>query len=182
MSLEPSVNEGGLEGDYYIDSRRLGDRNRAPDKSDKDCKLLLDVLAEHPDDARATFYLAQTYFDAGNPREALRYYTQRAGMGGWDEEVFYARYRAAACLALLGEPWVACQDAYLNAFQQRPWRAEPLHAVARHHRIARDFDLGYVFARAADEIAFPDADALFVARDVHAWRSADERAICAYYT
>jgi GR25 family glycosyltransferase involved in LPS biosynthesis/GT2 family glycosyltransferase/tetratricopeptide (TPR) repeat protein len=181
VGLQATYTEGRLEGDYYVESRRLGDRNRAPDKYPRDCRLLLEYLADHPDDPRAVFYLAQSYFDAGDAREALRYYTRRSELGGWPEEVYYALFRRAVCLDRLAEPWALCQDAYLAAWQARPTRAEPLHALARRHRVEGRYDAGYLFARAATEIAWPD-DRLFVAADVYRWRSADERSICAYYT
>ncbi len=170
-----------LDGDYYIDSRRLGGRNLDPKKYERDRDLLLAEVARNPDDARSVFYLAQSYYDAGDPANALEWYRRRAGMGGWDEEVYYALFRCGECQVLLGAPWSEIQDAYLRAWETRPVRAEPLHALARQYRIEGRHQLGYLFAERAASIPLPADDALFVGADVYDWRALDEQAICAYW-
>src|SRR3974390_1818481 len=51
--------EARLDGDYYIESRRLGGRNLDPKKYERDRDLLLAEVARNPEDPRAVFYLAQ---------------------------------------------------------------------------------------------------------------------------
>jgi len=178
--LEPAT-EQRLEGDYHLESRRLGSRSRSADKYERDCRILEEAIARDPADERSWFYLAQSRLDAGDHRGALDAYTRRAGMGGWDEEVFYSLLRRAACLTALDEPWEAALRAHLQAWESRPTRAEPLYEIARHYRIADNFELGYLFAGRATRIPYPEADSLFVAADVYEWRALDELAICAYY-
>ena len=177
---DPAI-DARLEGDYYIESRRLGARNDDPKKYERDRDLLLAEVERNPDDARSVFYLAQSCFDAGDPSQALMWYRRRIEMGGWEEEVYYAIYRCAECQALLGEPWATVQDTYLQAWQARPVRAEPLHAIASYYRIHSQFNLGYLFAERAASIPLPESDALFLRHDVYAWRARDEHAICAYW-
>ncbi|MDX6581026.1 MAG: hypothetical protein QOI10_210 [Solirubrobacterales bacterium] len=178
--LDPA-SEARLEGDYHVESRRLGGRSHAADKYERDARLLSEALERDPDDERAAFYLAQSLFDAGDHAAALDWYTRRVAMGGWDEETFYSLLRRGACLEALGEPWERSLDAYLTAWQQRPTRVEPLHEIARHYRLAGEYRLGYLFAKRAVEIPFPEDDTLFVAADHYAWRVRDELAICAYW-
>jgi len=173
--------EARLEGDYYIDSRRLGGRNLDPKKYERDRDLLLAEVGSNPHDARSVFYLAQSYYDAGDPANALEWYRHRAGMGGWDEEVYYSLFRCGECQVLLGAPWPEVQDAYLRAWEYRPVRAEALHGLARQFRIDGRHQLGYLFAERAASIALPRDDTLFVGVDVHTWRARDEQAICAYW-
>jgi hypothetical protein len=170
-----------LEGDYYIESRRLGGRNLDPKKYERDRDLLLAEVTRNPQDARSVFYLAQSYYDAGDPTNALQWYRTRAQMGGWDEEVYSSLFRCGDCQVLLGAPWSEIQDAYLRAWEARPVRAEPLHALARQYRIDGRYQLGYLFAERAASIPLPEDDALFVGADVYAWRALDEQAICAYW-
>jgi len=171
--------EAHLEGDYHIHSRRLGARNLDPGKYARDAAILQAEVDRNPADARSVFYLAQSYRDAGDLDLARRWYERRAALGGWDEEVYCALYHAASAMDRLAEPWPAVQDAYLRAWNARPTRAEPLHAIARHYRIAEQYPLGRLFARMAAEIPLPAADTLFVHADVYAWRALDEQAVCA---
>ena len=168
-----------LEGVYHIHSRRLGERNRDPRKYAHDAEVLRAEVDRNPEDTRAVFYLAQSYFDAGEFGLARHWYERRAQMGGWHEEVFWARYRSAIAMERIGEPWPSVQDAYLRAWATRPTRAEPLYAIARHYRTHRDYQLGYLFAEHAARIPLPVDDSLFVPADIYLWRALDEQAVCA---
>jgi acetyltransferase-like isoleucine patch superfamily enzyme/GR25 family glycosyltransferase involved in LPS biosynthesis/tetratricopeptide (TPR) repeat protein len=181
VCLDPATEER-LEGDYHIVSRRLGARNRDPHKYERDCELLREVVERDGEDlARSVFYLAQSYYDAGDYAQALDSYTRRAEMGGWGEEVFYSLLRRAACLAELGEPWGNVLTAYLEAWQARPTRAEPLYEIAHNYRMSDQFELAYLFAKRAAAVPYPDEDSLFVTVDIYGWRALDELAISAYY-
>jgi SAM-dependent methyltransferase len=171
--------ETSLEGDYHIHSRRLGARNLDPQKYVRDAAILQTEVDRNPGDARSVFYLAQSYFDAGDFALARTWYERRAAMGGWEEEIFYSLFRVAAAMEQLGEPWPAVQDIYLRAWNQRPSRAEPLHAIARRHRKDARYSLGHLFASLAADIPLPVADRLFVHADVYSWQAVDEQAVCA---
>jgi glycosyltransferase involved in cell wall biosynthesis len=173
--------EARLEGDYYVASRRLGDRNRTRGKYERDATLLLAELDLNPEDARSVFYLAQSYFDAHDYPLALEQYRRRIGLGGWDEEVFFALLRRALCLELVGEPWPVVVDAFLACWEARPGRAEPLYELARRYRDRGEYNLAHLFAARAVEAPFPSEEILFVAADVYDWRSLDELAIASYY-
>ncbi|MEP6701696.1 MAG: glycosyltransferase, partial [Betaproteobacteria bacterium] len=181
VCADSGATEGRLEGIYHIESRRLGSRSLVADKYQRDVRILLAALERNPEDARAVFYLAQSYRDAGDPRLALENYERRAAMGGWNEELFYALLQCGALREQLGEPWEKALSAYLRCWECRPSRAEPLYHIARRCRIDGQYNLGYLFAGRATAIPFPEHDNLFVATDVYEWKAADELAICAYY-
>ncbi|OBK29864.1 glycosyl transferase [Mycobacterium asiaticum] len=169
-----------LDGDYHVESRRLGARNSDPERkhaSDRD--LLLAEVERNPSDSRSVFYLAQSYFCMSDYANARKWYERRAEMGGWDEEVFYSLLRVAASMAELGEPWAQVQHSYLMAWENRPSRAEPLYAIARWYREQQRYQPGYMFAKRAAEIPYPDEDIVFVGADVYNWRALDEQAVCA---
>ncbi|MBY0441088.1 MAG: glycosyltransferase [Mycobacteriaceae bacterium] len=167
-----------LEGNYHIESRRLGARNLDPQKYARDRDLLLAEIERDPDDPRSVFYLAQSYYDLGDFVNACEWYARRAEMSGWSEETYLALYRQAEALSCLDAPWPDVQDAYLRAWEFRPTRAEALYAIALRYRQDQRYQLGYLFARHAAEIPFPDTDELFVRRDIHGWRAIDEQAVC----
>jgi hypothetical protein len=71
--------------------------------------------------------------------------------------------------------------AYLQAYQYRPARAEPLCSLAMHCRGTQEWALGELFARAAVSLRRPE-DILFVDDSVYEWRAIDELAVATYYT
>jgi Glycosyl transferase family 2 len=175
---DPFIEER-LEGDYFIESRRLGARNLDPLKYARDRDLLLAELERKPDDARSVFYLAQTYFDMGDFVNAREWFARRVAQGGWGEEVFCAMFQLAVTMSQLGAPWPDVEDVYLRAWVFRPTRAEPLYAIAYHHRCDQRYLLGYFFAMCAAGIPLPAQDVSFVNAAVYAWRATDEQAVCA---
>jgi len=177
--VEPDCVQASVEGEYHIDSRRLGARSQDRQKYARDRDLLLVEVERDPEHTRWVFYLAQSYFDLGDFANARKWYARRSEMGGWDEEVYYSMCRVAESMARLDEPWPDIQDAYLKAWEFRPTRAEALHAIACWYREQQHYRLGYLFAERAAQVPFPGADILFVGIDIYTWRATDEQAICA---
>ncbi len=176
---QPCVTER-LEGEYLIESRRLGARNADPQKKlASDLELLLGEVGRNPEDTRSVLHLGQTYFDMGDFANARKWYARRAEMGGSTEEIYHALYQVAAAMVQLGAPWPETQDVLLQAWDVRPNRAEPLYVIAQQHRGNHRYRLGYLFARVAAEIPFPESDTLMAPADVYAWRAAEEWAACA---
>ena len=172
---------GRIEGDYQILSRRLGSRSRDPRKYERDAAVLEEALGREPENTRHAFYLAQSWFDAGQFDKALQAYLQRADMGGWQEEAFYSRYRAAGCLERLGRPFEEVRAAYEACFREHPHRAEPLVRAATLARRADRFPEAYTLARRAARVPKPGADALFVETADYEFRALDEQAIASFY-
>lgn len=139
-------------------------------------------LLRHKDTllTRCTFYLAQTWRDAGHPELALSYYQKRASMGGWEEDEWYALYQAAKLMEELRYPEQEVISAYLEAYERRPKRAESLYDLARYLRLKGRYALAYAYGVAALSIKSTD-DLLFVHHDIYRWRIKDEVAVSAYY-
>jgi glycosyltransferase involved in cell wall biosynthesis len=92
-----------------------------PEKFERDLKLLAPgVKAKDP---RAIFYTAECYRCLGDTAMAIRFYKKRAEMGGWDEEVWYSQFRAAALEQNIAK--------LLKIWKKRPHRCEPLLEAAR---------------------------------------------------
>lgn len=182
VCLDDGAITKNLDGPYNFVYRSLGSRARDPQRFQRDIDVLLASQAEHPDDARTAFYLAQSYRDAGDDERALHWYSTRAAMPGWDEETFVAALEAAR---IGGQRADATADdvsrGFLSAWALRPGRAEPLHDLARWHRERSRWADGYLTATRAASIPFPTDDLLFVNADVYSWRSTDERAVCAFH-
>lgn len=159
VTVDSDFSHDRLDGDYYIDSCRLGARNRNPQqKFESDRDLLLAELEPNPEDTRSVFYLAQSYFDLGDFENARKWYQRRVDMGGWAEEVYQSMYRLAESMWSMRAPWPDVQDAYLRAWEFRPTRAEPLYTIAFRYRLDERYQLGYLFAKHAAEIPLPAAN------------------------
>ena len=197
----PDLQEKGtiarLLGDYCIDARTMGNRTKEFENENdpeawkkkylKDAETIRDCLENpdninyEPDNQRYHFYLAQSYFDGGDWKQAKEWYEKRAGLGGWEEEQWYSVLRVGMCMSNLGEEWAKIQDVFLQSYNLRPTRVEPLYNLARIHRLNGNPRLGYLFAKMGCGIAFPPNDVLFVAKDIYAWQIFDELASTAWY-
>lgn len=178
---ETEVLTARADSSWWVESRRLGDRSKVADKYERDAAILLDDLSKNPTNERSMFYLAQSYFDAGRYSDALAAYARRVAMGGWAEEVFYSKMRLGECLRLLERPRHETVEALLDAWEFRPTRAEPLHALAKWHRELGMFAQASMFARAGLRVAFPESEILFVESDVYLWRLKDELAVSTFF-
>jgi len=181
-----------LQGNYQITARTMGSRTKEFDgdqsaKYLKDAETIVDCLTNpenenyEPENHRYTFYAAQSWFDAQEFEKALEWYQKRAEMGGWEEEVWYSVYRVAICKCLLNKPWEQAQDHFLQAWNMRPHRSEPLYQLARIHRENGNPRLAYMFAQQAVKIPYPHQDILFLNADIYGWMCWDELASVAFY-
>ena len=174
-----------LEGNYRVVARTLGARNQnisAIEKYSRDAELLEKALIDEPDNSRYMFYLGQSYFDSQQWQKSEDAYYRRAKAGGWPEEVYYSLLRVAMCKAMLDKPWPEIQQAFLDAYNYRPTRAEPLYHIAQIYRQKFNMPaLAFLFARAAMDIPFPSSDILFVPDAIYNWGILDEVSSVAAY-
>ena len=174
-----------LEGKYRVVARTVGSRNKditVIDKYKKDAVELEQALLEDPTNQRYQFYLAQSYFDSQQYEKAEEAYLKRANMGGWPEEIYYSIYRIALAKALLNRPWPEIQQAFLDAYNYRPIRAEALFHLAQIYRTKFNMPvLAFMFAKAALDIPFPTQEILFLPDAIYRWAILDEVAATAFY-
>ena len=174
-----------LEGNYRIVARTMGARNlniTPIEKYSRDAEVLEKALIEEPNNTRYMFYLAQSYFDSQQWEKSEQAYDRRAKAGGWPEEVYFSMLRVAMCKAMQDKSWPEIQQAFLDAYNYRPIRAEPLFHLAQIYR--QKFNspvLAYMYARAAMDIPFPKDEILFVPDAVYNWAILDEVASTAAF-
>lgn len=152
---------GTLDGLTYVrmyEGARHADR-RATQL--RDAEALRRGAADEPGNARYVFYLAQTLNDLGEHWDALGWYVRRAAMGGWDEEVFYARLQAGRILAWGVGTLEAGLAMLREAAAERPWRAEPLVGMAHYLNQAGRHGEALALAQQAAAMPVP-GDLLFV--------------------
>ncbi|WP_162915576.1 glycosyltransferase [Paraflavitalea soli] len=157
-----------------------GDGGCRSDKFERDVQLLTEGLKTEPNNERYMFYLAQSYKDLEQYEAALHWYEKRIAGGGWEEEHWYARFQRAEMLRLLGREWPIVQAAYMAAFDARPFRLEPLLAMARYYRENHQYFQGYCMAAVAlQDPPYPVNDKLFIDKPVYEYQLLFEYMICA---
>ena len=178
------------EGDYYVHARTLGARNVGVDPKEKysrDAEVLLSALTNEedvnyePDNERYQFYLAQSYFDSQQYEKAFEAYQKRIDMGRWDEEVWFSKFRLGIIKGIMGAGLREIIDYHLDAFEFRPFRAEPLYEISRIYRALEKPRVAWIYAKIGCELTYPQNDILFIAADVYDWKMVDEFASTAYY-
>lgn len=141
-------------------------------KWQRDIELLVESWGQEKD-PRTAFYLGQSYQDIGDSASAARWYGIRADMGGFEEERWLAQVRAAAIQKDLA--------ALLDAFDTRPWRAEPLYHLAKLHRDVGRHHSALMFAERGLEIPYPSQDILFIERWLYDWGLHVERSVALWW-
>lgn len=178
------------EGDYFVNARTLGARNVGIDPKEKysrDAEVLLSALTNEedpnyePTNVRYQFYLAQSYFDSQQLEKSFEAYEKRVSMGGWEEEVWFSKFRMAMIKGMLGGTWPEIKELFLDAFEYRPQRAEPLYEISRTYRAMDKPKLAYLYAKQGCEVSYPKNDILFIGQDVYDWKILDEFAATAFY-
>jgi glycosyltransferase involved in cell wall biosynthesis len=178
------------DGDYFVNARTLGNRNVGIDPTEKyarDADLLYSALNNEedpnyePNNVRYQFYLAQSYFDSRQLEKAYEAYEKRVELGGWPEEIWFAKFRMAVIKGMIGGNWSEIKELFLDAFEYRPERAEPLYEISRTYRAMNKPKLAYIYAKMGCEVSFPHQDILFIGQDVYDWKMLDEFAATAFY-
>ena len=86
-----------VDGNYYVESGRLGSRNKDENKYLKDAELLqrdfeLETKRDYGLATRYAYYIGQSYRDCPKTKEnqdlALKWFQKRIDMGGWNQEMY----------------------------------------------------------------------------------------------
>ena len=151
-------------------SHQTPEQNRL--KWRRDEKILLHEHKKDPNNARAVFYLAQTYRCLGDFVRAKRYYKKRSELGGWAPEVYEALYNVAEITSL--------DEDYLKAFAYAPHRAEPLVKLAE--KWVNTPQVSYLYASHACELPVPTVGQfVFMDEEAYTFRRWDLLGRTAWY-
>ena len=167
----------------YIIARCCGNRsNNGDTKYRDDAKILLKGIQDEPDNDRYYFYLANSYFDAKDYKNAIIYYNKRISMKRWDQEVYWSMYNKGLAKKNLKHDIKEVIQQFISAYEFRPTRLEALYEVVLYYREKSNHVLGYAYAmRAYNTYKLYPKDSLFVRDDIHTYKFMDELAICSYY-
>ncbi len=167
---------GCISGAHFIDHADGANRTG---KALRDAALLRGGLEKEPSNGRYWYYLGQSLQDAGEFKNAIPAYEGALKYSTWDEEKWNARVNMAQCYLSLGDRGAYYRE-ILDAFNERPSRAEALHSLARHFREAGKNYSALVFAEEGLRKPLPP-DRLFVNAYPYKTGFKEEYAICGYY-
>lgn len=113
VNIDPIRSEEYLSGDYYINSRRLGNRSKNPNKYLDDAITLEKAFqietADIPLKNRYAYYCAQSYLDAGKHENAIEWYEKTLTLDYSTQYKYSACIRAGDCYMHLKNPDGAIQ-------------------------------------------------------------------------
>lgn len=161
-----------------VNHRSEGHRSKDPSRFHNDALLLKAELdSDDCDRCRTTFYLAQSYRDAGAPLEALKYYKLREELEGWSEE------RYISCLNIIRNTSDMSEKIKYGwrAQKYNHQRREAVYDImvsARNNNCFSEevYAMGYVYKSGVPD----DTKCLFL--EEITWRYWDELGLCAFYT
>jgi glycosyltransferase involved in cell wall biosynthesis len=169
-----NIKEVMIPDDIYMSCGHSGDRNKDPNKQKKDIEVLLKGIKEEPTNERYVFYLAQTYFECKQIKEAIKWYTKRYEMGGWAEDQSISAMWISRLLNSKEWAW--------KSHECNPKRIEGLVYYMIHCRTNQLWSRELLaMALYASEIPKPDNQTLFLEPDIYDWRVWDELSIIAYH-
>lgn len=165
--------------------RRVSDEGykKTANRFKRDLDLLLKDYTQNPNNPRTVFYLAQTYECLGDQEMAYKMYAHRITLPGWDEENYVALYRLAKLTQDIhpdNTQWPLAESRYLQAWDMRPHRAEPLIEIARYY-LHKKYHRCFLYALQACEIAYPENERLFVNKKLYDYDRWDILGQAAWY-
>jgi glycosyltransferase involved in cell wall biosynthesis len=154
-----------------------GDGGCKADKFQRDIRLLKAELEQAPNNDRAWFYLANSYFDTQQYAEAVAAYKTRIALKGWNEEVFYAMYKLSMCYKELGEEELFVGTA-LKAWNFLPTRIESIYQLVKYFKEQKQFRLAVAFYKLVAGAPCPEG--LFVHASMYTHELEFEYTLAAY--
>lgn len=182
VNVPSNTTSGSIDRDLLF-INDIGDGGAKNDKTERDIRLLKKGLEEIPNNDRYTFYLANSYRDAGQIQNAIDTYKKRIEIGGWIEEVWFSHYSIGNCYMRLGEEekaicaWMAGYNAYPN-------RIENLFKIVEYFRTRGKNCIAYEFYLMAEKSRSKYknwSDYLFLERDIYDYKIDYEFSILGYY-
>lgn len=189
LSHPHSPNLITIDGDYTIESGRIGNRNKDPHKYEKDALLLENAYNDNTTKkrllSRYAFYCGQSWVDAGKLEKGIEWYKKCVfELANWTEEKYYSCYRIGQCLTCLGKPEEAVFY-YLLASDFSIERLEAIVEAAKIYYSKGKHRVGYLLLRNySDEILSAidvPYNSLFAPQDIYKYEALVTLAIGSYY-
>jgi len=170
--IVPVTQPMAIGGIWFLDHETGANRTN---KYKRDIELLKLDLLDDPLNARSVFYMIQSLAGIGMKEKAREFCDMRVQLNdkGLEEENFWNLYQMAQFDEDLGRDPAIIQREYLQAYEYRPTRAEPLLRLAMYLRQREEHWAAHIFAREAATIPLP-AEILPAQVEIYEWIALDE--------
>lgn len=162
---------------FYLLARKEGNSSRNPERQQNDIRMFEDFLQENPDEPRATFYLAQSYEEAGNAVMAEKMYRKRIQLGGYYNERYIACLRLGRMLSCVSSKkrW------WLEGTMISPQRLECYYELMMLEHKNGNHNAAIGWAMMASTSREIDNSFMFAEKDIYIYKFDMYFAISAYY-
>ena len=182
-----NISTSNIDGDYYVDSRRLGNRSSNPNKYLNDALTLEKGLEKDPDlRSRYLFYIGQSYMDHGDYQKSIDWYQKRVDEGGWIEERYYSSLKIGFCMQKLNYPENKIISQYLKTYSLIQERPEPLFELGTYFlelankenddKIKKiKLESAYIYFKKLNQLSYVkhrDESRLFLNKEIFNWKGA----------
>ena len=130
ITCDQKISKGSISGEYYIISGRTSSRNNDPDKYLNDARILEEgyyTAIKNNDNLshRYVYYCANSYCDAGDFENAIKWYKLTLSANGWFDE----RYNS--CLKLF--ELTGDKEFLVESFRHNSRRVEGIYNLIKHY-------------------------------------------------
>ena len=135
------------DNDIFItDDNNQVHRQRSTIRHTKDIEILLQEHKKYPKDTRIIFYIANTYLSLGKYDDSLIFYNKRIKLAkeSNEHEVYMSLYRIGSIYDFK-KNWKDAEKYYMQSYNMRPFRAEPIYQIAKHYYKKDDINKAEIF-------------------------------------
>ena len=132
----------------------------------RDIELLKKSIDEGKNLCRSNFYLANTYKDTKNFRNAIAHYEYVIENQTWDEEIFISYLNMGKCLMEIGDTEQAITS-WLNGYNVCPSRTETIYELIKFYRANKQYELCMLFYSFVRNTSLPNDKVLFINSEVY---------------
>ena len=159
-----------IEGNYHIEARCIGARNRDPSlKRQRDIAMLLEELQQEPFNTRDQFYLALTYMQDSDWKHAIEWFEKRLLIRHFPDEEWWSTLYLAECYEKIANLDKA-KALYHQAMEKYPNRIEQAYMLSRLYEKENHHEEAWEIAQRGIVIPKPTSYVLWILDDVYDWK------------
>jgi hypothetical protein len=173
-----------IEGNYYIESGKIGSRSNDPDKYNKDAIILENAYNECIKNndklyVRYSFYCAQSYRDSNQNEKAIEWYKKRISHNDWTQEIYFSYFSIGILYMKLNEPEKAIY--YWSLAFDTDDRYECIYEIITYFRKNNKPLLAYQYYKMIKNLNIDSGNKLFLINQVYDYLLDYELSIIAMY-